>query len=160
MADVEKCDKPWAGDLERKVVIPTVEGNPYDKLELDWRKEEDKCEGCDTKCENYVGLIKEGVSEKPHKEKYLPSHVERPTTCDTLRKIPPAATLRQVGGNHYKDYPIQPVEFIVSNKLSFLEGCVIKRICRYKGSLNPLEDLEKLKHEVDLIIELEGYALD
>ena len=62
---------------------------------------------------------------------------------------------RQVGGNHYKGFAIQPVKFITINGLSFLEGSVIKRLCRYdhpngKGR----EDLEKAKHEIDLIIEL------
>lgn len=59
----------------------------------------------------------------------------------------------QVGGGHYKKYAIQPVEFITKNKLGFLEGCVIKRICRYEDK-NGREDLEKAKHEIDLLIEL------
>ena len=59
----------------------------------------------------------------------------------------------QIGGEHYKKYSIQPVEFITKNKLGFLEGCVIKRICRYEDK-NGREDLEKIKHEIDLLIEL------
>ena len=59
----------------------------------------------------------------------------------------------QIGGGHYKKYAIQPVEFITKNKLGFLEGCVIKRICRYEDK-NGREDLEKIKHEIDLLIEL------
>ena len=59
----------------------------------------------------------------------------------------------QIGGTHYKNYAIQPVEFITKNKLGFLEGCVIKRICRYEDK-NGREDLEKIKHEIDLLIEL------
>ena len=56
----------------------------------------------------------------------------------------------QVGGDHYKHFKIQPVEFITVNKLSFLEGCIIKRICRRKP-----EDLDKIKHEIKLIEKLE-----
>ncbi len=59
----------------------------------------------------------------------------------------------QIGGEHYKKYAIQPVEFITKNKLGFLEGCVIKRLCRYEDK-NGLEDLKKAKHEIDLLIEL------
>ena len=59
----------------------------------------------------------------------------------------------QIGGAHYKNCAIQPVEFITKNKLGFLEGCVIKRICRYEDK-NGLEDLKKAKHEIDLLIEL------
>jgi len=63
----------------------------------------------------------------------------------------------QVGGDHYKGFVIQPVEFTMRNRLSFLQGCVVKRICRYnlpggKG----IEDLDKIKHELDLIADLEG----
>lgn len=66
----------------------------------------------------------------------------------------PQALSVQVGGAHYKDFVIQPVEFITRNKLGFLEGCVIKRICRFRAK-NGREDLEKIKHEIDLLIELE-----
>ena len=34
----------------------------------------------------------------------------------------------QIGGDHYKNFKIQPVEFITMNNLNFLEGCIIKRI--------------------------------
>ena len=36
----------------------------------------------------------------------------------------------QVGGDHYKDCGIQPVEFIEANRMPFLEGCIVKRITR------------------------------
>jgi hypothetical protein len=60
----------------------------------------------------------------------------------------------QIAGTHYKNLEIQPVEFITKNKLSFLEGCVIKRVCRHRGK-NGREDLEKAIHELQLMIELE-----
>mgnify|MGYP003345386804 CR=1 FL=1 len=55
----------------------------------------------------------------------------------------------QVGGIHYKDFAIQPVEFITKNKLSFLEGCVVKRVCRHR-SKNGAEDIRKAIHELEL----------
>jgi len=69
---------------------------------------------------------------------------------------PVSAFQVQVGGNHYKDFQIQPTEFIHINGLGFLQGCIIKRICRYKQK-DGLKDLQKIKHEVDMLIELEGY---
>jgi len=65
-------------------------------------------------------------------------------------KALPLAT--QEGGDHYKNFPIQPVEFITENGLSFLQGSVIKRICRYnqKGG-GGIRDLEKSKHEIELL---------
>jgi hypothetical protein len=64
------------------------------------------------------------------------------------------AIIEQVGGDHYKSLRIQPAEFIQRNNLGFLEGCIIKRMCRYK-SKGGMEDLQKAKHEIDLLIELE-----
>ena len=58
---------------------------------------------------------------------------------------------RQVGGNHYKNFPIQPYEFISKNNLSFFQGCVVKYVCRYLQK-NGIEDLEKIKHYCDLEI--------
>ena len=60
----------------------------------------------------------------------------------------------QEGGDHYKDLAIQPVEFITANKLTFLEGCVVKRVCRHR-SKNGAEDIRKAIHELNLILELE-----
>lgn len=59
----------------------------------------------------------------------------------------------QVGGSHYKDFEIQPVEFIHRNGIDFLSGNVIKYLCRWK-SKGGLNDLEKAKHYIDLLIEL------
>ena len=64
----------------------------------------------------------------------------------------------QVGGSHYKDFKIQPVEYTTANGLSFLQGCIVKRTSRYnKPTGKGLEDLKKVKHEIDLIIELEEW---
>lgn len=59
----------------------------------------------------------------------------------------------QIGGDHYKSLPIQPVEFSHLNKLCFLSGSIVKRICRYnlpggKGA----QDLQKSIHEIDLLL--------
>lgn len=63
----------------------------------------------------------------------------------------------QVAGNHYKGKRIQPVEYIAANNLNFLEGCIVKRITRWrdKPSGERFQDLEKIKHEIDLLIEME-----
>jgi len=61
----------------------------------------------------------------------------------------------QVGEDHYKDFVIQPTEFIHRNGIGFIAGCVIKRMCRYDKKGSAYEDLEKSKHEIDMLIELE-----
>ena len=61
---------------------------------------------------------------------------------------------RQVGSSqHYKDFKIQPIEFITANKLSFIQGNVIKYICRYDKK-NGKEDIDKAIHYCELLKEL------
>lgn len=61
----------------------------------------------------------------------------------------------QIGGSHYKGFKIQPVVYSHKNQLSFLAGCVLKRICRYnQPGGKGLQDLEKAVHELELLIEL------
>jgi hypothetical protein len=58
----------------------------------------------------------------------------------------------QEGGNHYKTFVIQPIEFIHKNNIPFIEGNIIKYILRHK-SKNGIEDLKKARHYLDLLIE-------
>lgn len=60
----------------------------------------------------------------------------------------------QVGGNHYKDLKIQPIEYIQANDLSYCEANVVKYVTRWR-SKNGIEDLRKAKHYIDLLIESE-----
>jgi hypothetical protein len=63
----------------------------------------------------------------------------------------------QVGGDHYKNRAIQPVVYSHANKLNGLEASIVKRITRWrdKPAETRFQDLEKIKHEVDLLIALE-----
>lgn len=60
----------------------------------------------------------------------------------------------QVAGDHYKTLAIQPVEYIHANKIGYFEGNVIKYVSRWR-SKNGIKDLEKAKHYIELLIELE-----
>lgn len=60
----------------------------------------------------------------------------------------------QIGGSHYKSKAIQPVEYIHANNIGYFEGCVIKYVTRWKNK-NGIQDLEKAKHYLELLIELE-----
>lgn len=61
------------------------------------------------------------------------------------------ALKQQVGGSHYKDLPIQPVEYILKNNIPFIEGSVIKYVSRWR-SKNGVEDLQKARHFLDILI--------
>lgn len=65
----------------------------------------------------------------------------------------PSPLTTQVNGSHYKNLAIQPVEFITANGLAFLEGCVIKRMCRH-SSKDGVDDLRKAVHEIRLLAHL------
>lgn len=68
----------------------------------------------------------------------------------------PRALDRQVGGDHYKSAAIQPIEFTLANSLGYVEGSVVKRMLRWnRDGGGGLEDLQKARHELDLLIEHE-----
>lgn len=60
----------------------------------------------------------------------------------------------QIGGEHYKNFKIQPIQFIVTNNLGFIEGNVIKYVCRHKQK-GGADDLKKAVHYLLLLLELE-----
>ena len=64
-----------------------------------------------------------------------------------------SALEKQVAGNHYKEYVIQPIEFITKNNIPFIEGNIIKYICRWKDK-GGTKDLDKVIHYVELLKEL------
>jgi hypothetical protein len=66
-----------------------------------------------------------------------------------------SALNKQVGGTHYKDFAIQPVEFIQKNGLGFCEGNAIKYLCRWRAK-NGVEDLQKAIHYIELLIQMEN----
>ena len=60
----------------------------------------------------------------------------------------------QVGGSHYKYFKIQPVEYTRANRFGDIEAAIIWYISRWqvKGGF---QDLEKIKHFCDLLMEME-----
>lgn len=68
--------------------------------------------------------------------------------------LPASALGTQVGGQHYKSKAIQPVEYIHANAIPYMEGNVIKYVSRWRDK-GGVADLEKAKHYIDMLIELE-----
>ena len=56
----------------------------------------------------------------------------------------------QIGGSHYLNFKIQLIEFFVKNDIRKPEGDIIQYILRPKG------DLQKAKHILEMMIELEN----
>ena len=59
---------------------------------------------------------------------------------------------KQVGGEHYKHMKIQPTEFISVNGIPFIEGNVIKYVCRHTHK-NGKEDVLIAIHYLNLLLE-------
>ena len=68
--------------------------------------------------------------------------------------IPRSALTTQVGGNHYKDLAIQPIEYCQRNQLNYCESNVVKYVTRhrFKGGVM---DIRKAIHNLELLLELE-----
>lgn len=62
--------------------------------------------------------------------------------------------MKQVGGDHYENMAIEPWEIIEKNDLNYWEGNIIKYILRHRRK-GGVEDLEKAKHYLDHLIEME-----
>lgn len=74
------------------------------------------------------------------------SRVEKEKNCSALGI--------QVGGDHYKEFEIQPIEFCEKNKLTACQSNIIKYVCRFKFK-DGIKDLEKAQHYLALLKEFE-----
>lgn len=59
---------------------------------------------------------------------------------------------KQIGGTHYKDFEIQPIDFIVRNNLDWFTGNAIKYLLRHKLK-HGKEDLMKAIHYIELAVD-------
>ena len=59
---------------------------------------------------------------------------------------------KQVGGDHYKKFVIQPAEFCYKNNIPYLEATAIKYLCRWRDK-GGLQDLDKAIHFIELLKE-------
>lgn len=67
-------------------------------------------------------------------------------------KLPALKT--QIGGDHYKDMAIQPMTYSMANGLDACQHTIVKYVSRFRQK-NGIEDLEKARHCLDLLIEFE-----
>lgn len=76
-----------------------------------------------------------------------------PEWADANQKATPDPLAKQIGGDHYKQFKIQPVEYIMANNLGFCEGSAIKYITRHalKGGK---ADILKAIHLLEIVIKM------
>jgi len=84
-----------------------------------------------------------------------PKRPENGTIVETCKHYDPTPMKeekdirRQVGGNHYNAFKIQPWDIIDEHKLDYYEGNVLKYLLRRKDPTKRREDLEKAKHYLE-----------
>ena len=61
---------------------------------------------------------------------------------------------RQEQGSHYRNAPIQAIEFITAHKLDFIDGNIVKYAVRKKDGETDVERYKKIKHYAELALEL------
>ena len=76
------------------------------------------------------------------------------TTNEYMDKITGRTLPDNISPQHYQQGNIQVLDFITDQKFSYLEGNIVKYICRYKTK-NGLEDLEKADYYLSRLIELQ-----
>lgn len=60
----------------------------------------------------------------------------------------------QIGGSHYTDLVIQPMEYSMANNLDALQHSIIKYTTRFR-SKDGVEDLKKARDCIDMLISWE-----
>lgn len=95
------------------------------------------------------------ASEKEKKLEWLsqpmpPCSEEIP--CHFVDEKSPLET--QIGGDHYTKLAIQPMQYSMKNGLDPLQHTIVKYVTRFRDKAG-IEDLEKAKHCIDMLIEFE-----
>lgn len=81
--------------------------------------------------------------------------VPRPPKAPKAPKVKPKSVWdTQVGGDHYTKMKIQPFQFSMANKLDPMQHTIIKYVTRFRDK-NGIQDLEKAKQTIDLLIAYE-----
>ncbi len=75
-----------------------------------------------------------------------------PEQWDKASKASPLDT--QVGGKHYTDMKIQPIEYSMANDLDACQHTIIKYVSRFRNK-GGVEDLRKARQTLDLLIHFE-----
>ena len=121
---------------EEKTIMSVGDGEP--------------CNWCEK--ENNMTKDDRGWSRESHEQYMVRRKQEEDLLQGNFEYEYGKATDKQVGGSHYKDCVIQPTDYIVKNKLDFLEGNVVKYITRHKTK-GQEEDIRKVIHYCELILE-------
>jgi hypothetical protein len=94
------------------------------------------------------------AARNPFKEGWLREDIAK-ASARVAKSTGASALGQQVGGDHYKSLPIQPIEYITANKLGWCEGNIVKYITRWKQK-GGAKDIDKVIHYANLLKQIEG----
>ena len=118
-------------------------------------------DGCTEMIDEIDEAVQRHINKKRCTTREKVAEKEYSEMMETLKPHQPKEDVldRQVGGSHYKQYKIQPYEFFLVNQIPHHKAAVIRRILRYDHPTGKgLEDLKKIQHEIELIIQLENWG--
>ncbi len=96
------------------------------------------------------------ASWKSYKEQLAEQNAEAPSWDEARRAMWSDMTKAPYDAvenpEHYAQHPIQPIEFIMANKLGYCEGNIVKYVTRYNLK-NGVEDLRKARNYLNILIE-------
>tara|TARA_R110000823_G_scaffold69573_4_gene160921 strand:- start:1729 stop:2079 length:351 start_codon:yes stop_codon:yes gene_type:complete len=107
---------------------------------------------CDAEHTTYIAKTEDLNMDPEHRARYL--EINARARAAASARTEPNPLSKQVDGGHYKDMKIQLIEYIHANNIPFAEGCAIKYLTRWRTK-GGIKDLEKAKHFIELLIELE-----
>lgn len=122
-----------------------LKGRKYEQVPVSERKAHEEQKANQAAFGNILPLSPAGVEELLNRD---------PDICDLEIQPKAKAIDLQVGGDHYKSMPIQPITYVMANGIPFPEGNIIKYVTRWR-SKGGLKDLEKARHMLDVLIEFE-----
>ena len=99
----------------------------------------------------YTYKMVEEVQQTGTLDPALQPYPSKLSTNEYVDKITGRTLPDNVSPQHYQQGNIQVLDFITDQKFSYLEGNIVKYICRYKTK-NGLEDLEKANYYLDALI--------
>lgn len=100
---------------------------------------------------DHVQRLKEALQQKMLEA--IPVMEPQTISFDSPFEHASAANAIQIGGGHYQGKAIQPWDYIVSNRLGYLEGNVVKYVSRWQDK-GGRQDLEKARHYLDKLLEV------
>jgi len=83
----------------------------------------------------------------PNFEEPVTEDPEKVTCPDCFEQMGGVISKEKKSGT-YTSLPIQPWHFAETNSLSFLEGCIVKRVCRHRQK-DGVKDLDKAIDEIE-----------